>query len=198
MPMTSDKVMVMLEKLSKYGESSLGCSRGRGFKIILEQIKVKDCDREKVSYDQAGCISKANTAAQDAENKLFGSYSQDKADAILCQEGSDFVQESKDVRSCEATAVCNNSTDVTSQTAVENNENIRIPNSGVRHTSRPRWLCTIHVGWPFPFVVHAEGLSLPAAQIMGYMSVVYKLKASTLATFTGNSRLFSLCEITKC
>ncbi|BFZ10364.1 hypothetical protein BsWGS_13403 [Bradybaena similaris] len=180
-PMTADKVMVMLEKLSKYGESSLGCSRGRGFKIILKQIKNKDCDREKVSYDQDSSISKANAAAHGAENKPFGSYSQEKADAILCQEGSDFVLESKDIWSSEA--VCNNSTKATSKTAVKNIENVTIPNSGVRHTSKPRWLCTIHVGWPFPFVVHAEGLSLPAAQIMGCMSVVYKLKLKQLLTY---------------
>ncbi|CAG5129136.1 unnamed protein product [Candidula unifasciata] len=178
-PMTCEKVMMMLEKLSKYGESSLGCSKGRGFKIILEQVKDKGYDREKLDDDQTISISKTNRTAEDVENKSLGSYLQDN-DARLCQKSSDLIQENKDIWHPEVVAACDSSTNALFQMAVENAENMSMPNCGVRQISKPKWLCTIHVGWPFPFSVHAEGLSLPAAQILGYMSVVCKLKLQKL------------------
>ncbi|GFO23224.1 hypothetical protein PoB_004972900 [Plakobranchus ocellatus] len=41
---------------------------------------------------------------------------------------------------------------------------------------KAKWKCTVHVGWPFPFTVHAHSISLPGAQLLGYMKVVGKLK----------------------
>lgn len=66
-----------------------------------------------------------------------------------------------------------------------NSNKVQIDGSNFWNTSLidPQWICKVHVGWPVPFTVQENGVSLPSAQKLGYLAVATKLKVRFLNEF---------------
>ncbi|KAH9518979.1 hypothetical protein Btru_008829 [Bulinus truncatus] len=150
-PMTCDKVLLMLETLSKYGSACFGESKGRGFKIILEQTKMKDETESQEKEQNKSDISQTtlNIYHKSEENNFHPSY-RSTIDSNLKQ----------------------------SSKILLHNDQVLSPvmKWSWKAQNKPFWKCTIHVGWPFPFSVIASALSLPTSQILGYTIACMKLK----------------------
>ncbi|RUS76445.1 hypothetical protein EGW08_015786, partial [Elysia chlorotica] len=196
-PMASEKVVSMLETLAKYIESSLTASKGRGFKIILNQAEknskslrsdnqaatqVNACENFKNKTSRLHCWTPFDNCCENLvknrsvwekgklpcsvyklENKVQKHEEQNTFDG-----GNPSIADSSHVSTgpVETMQCFPDPTDLTD----------------APEESRIGWICTVHVGWPFPFTVRAQGVSLPGAQMLGFMEVAKRLKAQGLLT----------------
>ena len=201
-PMTCERVILMLETLAKYIESSFIVSKGRGFKIILNQAK----DGIPLQHDNQ-VITKVNES-QNFENDITGVHSNKTPFQSCCDnlvkdrsvwkkhENScsphnlkNKMHEHKNTNSCEGgdPSIINSSQVTTDSNAYANQSGPKRKVQSFQETTdvpasiekpKTQWECTVHVGWPFPFTVCAQGISLPGAQMLGFMEVARKLKVN--------------------
>ena len=198
-PMTCEKVVSMLETLAKYIDSSFAASKGRGFKIILDQAKNNvQCDNFSVTPKSKEHTEYKNTITElhteihfqsCPENLTRGDGISKKVEMtcsesmkvskhvkkILCDTDSDFFSYGGSFQNSNNSSVHNDQ--FTSKQQMQCFQN----STETPHISAPRaqWMCTVHVGWPFPFTVQTQSISLPGAQMLGYMEVASKLKVDT-------------------
>lgn len=217
-PVTCHVVVSMLKTLSKYGESFLGYSKGRGFKIILEQAKVvQSCNGVNVDLQEnasdseskdkrcAGNCSRKranNESNQERVRENIRSYEgrmgeidesyERRAKSVHNKESvmnGELVQESL-AYEVSLTETEFNMSHMEASSVGSTGGGLFMSDCQDKQRLEPRWICTVHVGWPIPFTVQAEGLSLPAAQMMGYLAVINKLKVRTWSFYQLSTSLF--------
>ncbi|CAL1527064.1 unnamed protein product [Lymnaea stagnalis] len=197
---TCEKVMNMLETMAKYGASTFGSSRGRGFKIILEQAKLTGSSMdEAVKVENMETLTKENSAADilksvgsnqecfNQSNKSYINvqfkYSKDSIPkkrlainneifGLVHHFYENYSKTNNDISNFISANLLSN---INSQLdLLSNSDNILV--------NKPFWVCTVHVGWPSPFTVQKQGISLPSAYMLGFMAVASKLKTIGLLT----------------
>lgn len=192
-PMTSERVVSMLETLAKYIESSFVPSKGRGFKIILSQAEDGKVLKSNSTLDKLGCKS---THFSNTHHQNHIDCDTNRKDVM-----SSPIHEDKNCKWKDEDKTIN----CQFYTADDSYETLNISKSGTgcnhlcmskvqeQHSTdslevskeekvKAKWVCTVHVGWPFPFTVRVRGVSLPGAQMLGYMEVARKLKSQGLLT----------------
>ncbi|XP_005093720.1 uncharacterized protein LOC101849443 [Aplysia californica] len=212
-PLKCDQVVSMLDQLARYGEITVGSSRGRGSKIVLEQLKgrregdIFTINHKAVPAEQRKRLKRCQQMENDTKKVLtedcFETYKGQGYNTShdMKKESEKLFSGNDRDNSLQKSVTLKNLMDDTNRLLDFEPSTLEIDSSmssgplvdevgrsmdKERLSKDLKWKCTVHVGWPLPFSVYSYGVSLPSAQMVGYMAVATKLKLYDLLTKCNN------------